>query len=426
MKSSPLPVAALITLLCQLALATKPCALERGMFGWRSAEVVGTRPLLAIWVREGDDLPPNETGKYQHYYQDVLFGSVRSAQRTEEDDRFELSVVDYFREVSGGKFTWTTAGFAGPLSGSKGAPAEEIARIALAAAAREQGVDFRAFDANHDGRLTAEELGVLVIAGPPPPGRRAVDFSGNGRAVAIPGQGVAFAGRVAVVAERDGFAVVNRELFRLLAPGAVDIDGWPQKCFALNGGRSLMAATNTADPGLTVHLDPWHKMLVGWTDPRVFAIGKPYTAKLAAQHVSYLAEAELKRPILLYDAMRGPAEFFLLEYRTHSALGFDRALANSGLVVWQVALDGANRPFTVPADRKNCRGETLSVPSLFVRGAPNWQLGGSAAYWGGDGPFSLKWMDGKDSGVRVSVERHEAVDWRIALTWTSVNAAGRN
>ena len=29
-------------------------ALERGMFGWRAEEAVGTRPLLVIWLHEPD------------------------------------------------------------------------------------------------------------------------------------------------------------------------------------------------------------------------------------------------------------------------------------------------------------------------------------------------------------------------------------
>jgi hypothetical protein len=411
--------ALLATALAQCA-ATSLHPLERGMFAWASAEVRGSRPLLVLWVREGEALAEVEIGKYRQYYEDVVFGTPDKRAR-EEDNRFELSVVDYFREVSEGRFTFARAGLAGPLSAAhKGKRGAEMARLALEAAAREGGVDFSRFDGNGDRRLASDELAVLLIASAPPPGRPTViDAAAAGAEIAIPGQNIAFAGRIAVVGERDNFAVFNRALFRLVAPEAVDLDGFPERCFALNGGRTLMAALNTADPGLTMHLDPWHKMLVGWLEPRVFAIGKPYSAKLAAQHISGRSAAEEKRPILLYDAMKGPGEFFLLEYRTHSMLGFDQVMVNSGLVVWQVALAN-NRPFKVPADRKNCRGETLPVPSLAVRGAPNWQLGGSTAYWGGDGPLSLRWMDGTDSGVRVSIERHEPVDWHIAVTWTSV------
>jgi hypothetical protein len=386
--STFLALAATVSL---MATASTSIALERGMFGWRGAEVIGSRPLLVIWIREPDDLPLSELGKYRQYYQDVIFGQPeRSEPISAQRKRFELSVVRYYSEVSQGKFNWTPAGMLGPLTASiKGKPASEVAVLALQAAAVEGRFDFKTVDANHDGRITPDELAVLVIANGPAPSRHWQDFSTADHQVIIPGQGLAFAGRLAVVGEKDGFATVNRALFHLIVPGAVDLDGWPQKCFVLNRERSIMAAVNTPNPGLTMHLDPWHKMLAGWIEPRVYPLGRAISAKLAAQHVLPASDSELKRPILLFDPMKGPSEFFLLEYRTPSMLGFDRARVNSGLVVWQVALNSANRPFAVPADRKNCKGETLSVPSLFVRGAPNWQLGGSAAYWGGDGPFSL-------------------------------------
>jgi hypothetical protein len=417
---------AICLLLCaatMLLAVANGVALERGMFGWKSLEVSGTRPLLVIWMREADDMPETELGKYKQYFSDVLFAHAAiGGSVPDQQSHFELSVPGYYREVSGGTFTWTQGGLIGPLTAQiKGKRVDEITRLALAMVARDSKFDFVRFDANRDGRLAPEELGLLVIVNAPPSGRHWDDLSEANRWLAIPGQKVAFAGRVAVVGENDGFASVNRELFHVIAPEAVDLDGWPLKCFALNGGRSLMAAVNTANPALSMHLDPWHKMLVGWIEPRVFPIGKANSQKLAAQHVSAIPEADLKRPILLFDASKGSSEFFLLEYRARSALGFDQAQVNSGLVVWQVSLNGAGRPFDVPADRKNCRGETLSVPSLYVRGAPNWQMGGNTAYWGGDGPFPLRWRDGTDTGVRVLVERHAASDWRIAISWTSSN-----
>jgi hypothetical protein len=409
-------IAALVLAVAGLATAVShAAALERGMFGWRTTEVTGTRPLLVIWVREADAAPADELAKYHTYFQDTVFGRGGTLGR----DHFDRSVVSYYREVSNGKFTWSRAGLIGPLNAEiKGKPAAEIARLAIEAASVEGGVAFRDFDTNHDGRIAPEELGVLVITNVPAPGRRWIDFTPANRNIALPAEDVTFAGRAAVVGENDGFAAINRQLFRLLAPDAVDLDGWPQKCFALNSGRSLMSAANTGNPALTVHLDAWHKMMVGWTEPRVFVIGKPGAAKLAAQYVA-ATEADLKRPVLLFDPERGPREFFLLEYRAHSPLGFDQGMANSGIVVWQVVLDGANRPFPVPADRANCKGETLQVPSLFVRGPRDWTLGGNGAYGANDGPFSLKWLDGQDTGVRVTAGAVvSAAAWRTEITWT--------
>jgi len=414
------PIAALLMVLAALISgAPGAAALERGTFGWRITEVSGTRPLLVIWLREPDSLASDEQAKYRTYYQDTLFGRSGAPPAGAQHGHFERSLVNYYREVSGGKFTWSRAGMVGPLGAQvKGKPTSEIVRLAIESAATEGGFDFKPFDINRDGRIATQGLAVLVITNMPVPGRHWEDFSPANRSITVPGQGVAFAGRAAVVGENDGFATLTRQVFRLLAPEAVDLDGWPQKCFGLNAGRSLMAAANTGNPALTMHLDPWHKMVVGWVEPRIVPIGQAGKALLAAQHVS-ATESESKRPILLFDPQRGPREFFLLEYRTHSEFGFDQAVVNPGLVIWQVALDGANRPFAVPADRPNCKGEALSVPSLFVRGGPNWLLGGNRAYASGDGPVSLRWLDGRDSGVFVTTTANNPAQWRIEVAWTA-------
>jgi hypothetical protein len=415
MNAKVTPLAVLIALAALAANPLRGFALERGMFGAHAAEVTGTRPLLVILIRDPDGLPDDEGRKYRNYYEDTVFGRSTAV----PPERFELSTAGYYREVSNGKFAWSRAGFVSPLNASlKSKQAGEIARIAVEAAARDGGFNFKPLDLNRDGRITSDELAVLVVTNVPPSGRHAVDLSAEGRGIIVAGQDVTVAARIAIVGENDGFATLNRSLFELIVPEAVPLDGWPQKCFALNAGRSLMAAGNTSNPGFTIHLDPWNKMLAGWIEPRIFAFGKPGSAKLAAQHVA-ASEGEFKQPVLLFDPMKGPREFFLLEYRTHSALGFDQGPGSSGLVVWQVALNAANYPYPVPSDRPNCKGETLQVPSLFLRGAPNWQLGGSNAYGGGDGPFSLKWLDGTDTGVRVTAERHEPFEWRISIAWTA-------
>jgi hypothetical protein len=403
-------------------------ALERNMFGWRSAEVAGARPLLVIWLRDESGTPPAELAKFHRYYEDTTFGPSTIPGQL---DRFEPNVVGYFREVSRGKFGWTKAGLIGPLTAPiKGKPADEIVRLALSASAREGRFDFRPFDADHDGRLSSAEIGVLVITGPEAAGWQVRDFAAAERNIAIANQNLAFAGRVTVIDENAGFATVIRALLRMIAPDSVFIGGWPQKCFALNNSLSPMAAASAARQ--IVHLDPWHKMLLGWIEPRVYAVGAPGTAKLVAQHVGdyydpakpLLTEGpDRHRPVLLYDGMRGPSDFILLEYRTRSRLGYDQDTGTSGLVIWQVALDGSNRPFMTAADRKNCKGETLEIPSVFVRGARDWTLGASRAYTAGDGPIPLRWIDGTDSGVRLSVSPHNPADWQIEVTWSRSIAA---
>jgi hypothetical protein len=412
-------VLAAIAFLAAASAAQTAHALERGEFGWRNEEVLGRRPLLLIWIHEPDDTTPGELAKYQHYFADTVFGrNVPAA----EGMRYEPTVVGYYREVSSGRFTLSRAGMVGPLTAAiKGKDAGEVARIALDAAATTGGFNFKALDRNKDGRIAPEELAVLLIVNSAA-SRRRQDFSGSGRAFNIPSQDVSFAGRIAMVGEHDGLATLNRELFRILAPAAVDLDGWPQKCFALNRGLSLMSAGNTPNPQQTLHLDPWHKMMAGWTEPRVFPVGEAGKARLAAQHVALPADAETKRPVLIYDPAKGWSEFLLLEYRTRSLLGFDQDLAGYGLVIWHVMLDSSNKPFKTPADRPNCKDERLPVWTVFARGAPDWQLGGTTVYRNGNGPVAVKWMDGTDSGVRVSVAETLTIAWAIDISWTATTA----
>jgi hypothetical protein len=398
------------------ATAAVAPALERGEFGWRSGQIVGRRPLLVIWVHEPDDTRPSELARYEHYFADTVFGRALT---TAERLRYEPSVVGYFQEASGGKFTFTRAGFIGPLNLSiKGKEPDEVARLALAAAANEGKFDFKTLDRNHDGRITPNELAVLLIVNAAA-NRHRQEFVGPSRAFDIPGQDVAFAGRLAMVAERDGLATVNRELFHIIAPVARDLDGAPDKCFTINRGLTLMAAVDTSNPQQTLHPDPWHKMMAGWIEPRVFTVGAPGKARLAAQSVSLPADAELRRPVLIYDPARGKSEFFLLEYRTRSVLGFDQDLAGHGLVIWHVILDAANKPFNTTADRPNCKGEKLPIETVFVRGAPDWQLGGTKLYGPSNGPVVLKWMDGTDSGIRVSIPEYLTIRWAIDISWTA-------
>jgi M6 family metalloprotease-like protein len=419
--AAPAVVALALTL--GAASAAEP---ELGAFGWGLNKAAGTRPLLVIWVREPDDAPPEKLAGYRQYYQDIIFGRsgpAPSQSQQAQPDAGGLSVIDYYREVSEGRFGWRSAGFVGPLTakGVKVPLTRDIARLAIETAAKEAKLDFRTFDKNGDRTITHDELALLVIANSKPDEGQSPDFGGPGRAIQIPGQGIAFAGKTSVVGEGGSFGTMNHELFHGLAPHAIDIYGYPQRCFGLHFRTSLMAATivGAADSRLSFHPDPWNKMLVGWTEPRLRSLHASGKAQLAAQHVALSKEPEHKRPVLLYDTRKGASEFFLLEYRTPNASGYDRHVADSGLMIWHVLLNHAKRLFLLEADRKNCKDETLQVWSLNVRGAPDWQIGVTRAYTAAHGPLALKWMSGDDSGVRVKVEAHKPADPLIDVSWTA-------
>jgi hypothetical protein len=176
---------------------------------------------------------------------------------------------------------------------------------------------------------------------------------------------------------------------------------------------------NTPDAEEIFHLDPWHKMRVGWIEPRLYTMGKPGTAQLVAQHVPLAVEPERKRPIILYDPAKGASEFFMLEYRTPNRLAYDRNVASSGLVIWHVAYDHHGLIMEQTSERKNCHDELVKVPTMYARGAPDWRQGGSKAYTSADGEIAFKWMNGQDTGIRVMVAPHKPADATITINWSA-------
>jgi hypothetical protein len=170
------------------------------------------------------------------------------------------------------------------------------------------------------------------------------------------------------------------------------------------------------------HPDPWHKMLVGWAEPRLHAVDRAGNVEVAAQHAPLSQEPQRKRPVLPYDARKGPSEYFLLEYRTPNLSGYDRNVAASGLMIWHVLANNRKEVFLIEADRKNCKDQLLKIWSLNVRGAPDWQIGVVRAYTAQQASIALKWMNGDDSGLRIRVEPHRPQDSKIDVTWTAPEA----
>jgi M6 family metalloprotease-like protein len=425
-------LAGFATMFMLVAPAPAGHTLDARAFGWQRAAAAGARPLLVIWLRVPDNTPAGELARRKQHYEDLIFG--RSGPPSDYPDAMrglEPSLADFYRDMSGGRFTWRRAGFIGPLTlpEIKEKNSHDEAGYALTVAANH--FDFRPFDTNHDGKISATELAVLVIDNKGVSGGQADHFmqpvSGKREKMSaeprpIPGQGVSFAGADAVAGE-GGFATFAHELFHGL--GGIDMYGPWHGCYSLSNHLTLMAGTggNTPDDENIFHLDPWHKMLVGWIEPRVYAISKGGTAQLAAQHVPTSAEPERKRPVLLYDPAKGTSDFFMLEYRTPYRLGYDRDVASSGLVIWHIAYDKRGLIMEQTSERKNCKGEFVKVPSIYARGAPDWGQGTKKAWTSADGDIVLKWMNGLDTAVRVTVAPHKPSDTTLEIKWSLRNEA---
>lgn len=399
-------------------------ALDARSFGWRRWDAAGPRPLLVIWIRQADDTPISELNRRKQYYEDLIFGRPDPGRGYPDRVRqLDQSVNGYFREMSGGKFTWSRAGFVGPLNAPINEPKKDaagIARLALTVAATQGHFNFKAFDTNHDGKITDKELAVLVIS---TQGEGQADhFGGDG--FAIPGQKVAFAGKDAVTTEGGNFIGFDHELMHGL--GAVDLYGpWYQILDEVKGGCYYFNIENTTmgsggggtDDLRTYDLDAWHKIMFGWQEPRLVAMGRAGMAQLAAQHISITEEPERRRPLLFYDPPKGTSEFFILEYRTPERLHYDRNVPTSGLVIWHFGYDKAGNLAHENGHYKNCKGEPTPVAIAYARGAPDWKAGGNRAYTSADGEIALKWLSGADSGLHLKVAPHKPADATIEVSW---------
>ena len=107
------------------------------------------------------------------------------------------------------------------------------------------------------------------------------------------------------------------------------------------GGQTVVGTWSLMDYGVyvgsplgsnPVHLDPWHKIFMGYLSPTVLAIGTTTATfpPVEASSTVYKVAAA--------NSDVGASEYYLMEYRDASASGpsFDKGLPGTGLVVWHI------------------------------------------------------------------------------------------
>lgn len=306
-------------------------------------EARGHRPLLVILVSfaSGPALShPNS------YYDDLVFNLFSTN-----------SVNSYFVENSNSRFFWERAGAGviGPLS----RPATERSTnwVAIAKAAGLEAVNvhwadylwfsnvvaqammsglfnFADYDTDGSGIVTGDELALLIISNDVSP-----DSDGEGATrwttrVKPPGSTVAVEEGATAIQHNASFNVLAHECCHLL--GTWDLYG------AANLSADLSLMCGTTSRTRIYHLDPWHKCSLSWSEPRIRSLRAGGVAVLPA---TQLTQADA--PVILYDPLGDPNEFFMVEYRTPSSPvgnGYDRNVAGSGLVIWHVKQDGGKNP----------------------------------------------------------------------------------
>lgn len=332
------------------------------------------------------------------------------------------NIVHYFSQNSLGQFAWSRAGVLGPVRLTDQETATLVAQQSedgdgvvrygldcgagiaylLAQIAAKLPYDFGQWDANGDGSVSHGELDIVLVgnAGERSAANRPIGARGVGQVVSDGShRTVTLRGRVASLDHRASFTSVAHELSHNL--GTKDLYG--SGC--LSSGLTLMSCTIFAanDDFRTFHLDPWHKMQLGWVEPRVATLASGGTATMAATSVN-----SPNTPILFYDPARGVDEFFIVEFRNNQVpIGsYDRNLTSStdpvpfsgvtnGLAIWHYLKD------------RN--------PPLQHLGEPNLTPGGRGL-WTAMTPV-LRWADGLSTRTRLKPLHISADGRELTFEW---------
>jgi len=346
----------------------------------------GRRPLLVV-LTEYDENPPISDFHPVAYYEQLAFGDPARPFST-RDPVNPASLQQYFLENSSGRFTFERLGVIGPLRlgklGQDPGPEARFARIIIEVARRYPDL-FAGLDEDGDLRLEFDELCVLSVENFPDgwPANRdnmpvtiQVDVAGITQRVTVQ---VHWAG----VGPRTPFYQIAHETSHNL--GTDDLYNSGALGQYNNIALTLMSGYSfTSDDQGSVHLDGWHKLRLGWTEPQVFDLE---TAGFVDLDDSVTGSA------VLWRNDRGASEYFLLERRTPSSTRlYDDGVAGDGVLIWR------------------------STPTLTTHlSAPDLGAGGSGVWGPGTTTPALGWADGTSTGVALTIGN--APDGRLRVSW---------
>jgi M6 family metalloprotease-like protein len=411
-----------LTLACLTAFANvvgQP-ALTPEDFGYGSltangVEIRGSFPLLVVTFELATNSPPRQRliPNANQAFDQLIFNFFTFP-----------SLNGYYLENSYGSFSWQRAGVIGPVvldtnetatlaaqqskDSSDGVTrfgldsgagiAYVLGRVAAATA-----YNFAQWDANADGSITPNELSIMLIGNNGEAGAANRPIGAAAAGFAVPGQNVTLRGRVASLDHRCSFMSMAHELSHSLGTSDLYAGG----CFS--SGMTTMSCTlyNPLDDRRTFHFDPWHKMRMGWLQPRVFPLA---TGGVATVTVSQFASPDT--PVLLYDPVKGTQEYFLIEFRSNVAsVGADH---DANLT------DPSNdTPSTTPTRGMAIWHVAPTNPPAFHEGAPNLANGVSALWGVGQITPPLPWNDGTSANASLNALGISADGRRLVFEWFS-------
>lgn len=358
-------------------------------------KAIGVRPLLVVLMN--DSLDPKAVpwanctttnAACRAFYRSLVFGPGYP------------NIIDYFDESSYGHFTFSETQVVGPYEYPAGASRERHAVVEQAIRAAAADVDLDDFDTNGDLLVASDELTVLIVDNrsvnqgfAEPATTLPFPFSVPGMLPAIQIQGAA-------VGQQCSFALVGHELSHTL--GSFDLYGAHSHSF----GLSVAAHQGGADQRLTWHLDPWHKMRLGWQKPRIYSLRE--TSSSDFMFSPRYTNAELSGSVLLYDPRRGTREYFMLEYRDRDLFSYDKDVPDDGVALWHIQTDSSRKPLDI-------ENEGRAVWTIGDDGVH----GGNSLFTSADGAFFPRWADGFWSGVVLHTNRINDSTGEVDWGWQS-------
>ena len=354
----------------------------------------GTRPLLVVLVEWDGAAGTAPIANFHdpEYYELLAFGDP-TPPFTTRDPVNPASLRQFFLENSSGRFTFERVGVVGPLAmgampeGAGPGDPEERAALILSRVARDRSELFAGLDTDADQLLETDELCVLAVEnfvdGQPANRQNVpVEFEVRyGDTLRMVRASVRFAG----VGPRTPFFQIAHELSHSIGTDDLYFVGGGNYGLTLMSGYSF-----TSDDQIPLHLDPWHKLVLGWIQPELRPLASPGFADLDEGETG---------AVILYDESRGGSEYFILERRTPSgSRRYDVGVAGDGVCIWRVHHD-------VPAH--------LGAPDLGFGASGVWRVGSRTP--------TLRWEDGTSAGTVVSVSA--GADGARRVTWAPEDGA---
>ena len=416
--------AAGLALLCGTA-----SAITLADFGYDAVSQPATRAVLVIMPSYPGLV---STGTSLQWHQ-LIFDNVTS----NSPPRF--SVAQWLAENSNGRSTYTPASLPvqiamaasdsydaiaatlPPDAGDRAVNYLWIARIVKAVI--DSGFNFPAFDANHDGRIDCPGELTLCIINPATEAIASVGGVNRGMAPSRDdAQTFSVEGQAIIVGHRVHFDTVLHEFGHSLGI-PYELYSHVENLPAVNTGLTIMSATTYGSQGADLvfsstwapsrmHLDAYHKMRFGWSEPRIVSLraGGRFVLPVATAGV---ADA----PLVLYDPLRGTHEFFVLEYRSRAQVSANydayfaviQAIVGEGLVIWQVATRPDHTPFVTTDSYQWVPGDPALAPpayyssSILNRSAPDLLATPNLPWAGNQTTPSLRWFDGTPMPARIRV-----------------------